>query len=69
MYNWNILENSEYCPNYESAIKYYGMYFDTNNPEYKKMAYDFTTNCLLTEYSSLNKENQNNILTIYSFIR
>lgn len=69
MYNWNIFENSEYCPNYESAMKYFEMYFNTNNQEYKRKSFEFTTTCLLSEFSALSKENQNNILTVYSYVR
>lgn len=69
MYNWNIFENSEYCPNYESAIKYYEMYLDSGNSEFRLKAFNTAAESILSEYSSLTKENQLELITIYNMVK
>ena len=64
MYNWNLFENSEICLNYDECMKYAEMWIDTNYDVYREKAYQFSIESLLSEFSSLSKENQKRLLKI-----
>ena len=69
MYNWNVFENSEYCPNYENALKYSEMYLDSSNSEYRQKAFNSAYESILSEYSSLTKEKQLELIAIYNMVK
>ena len=69
LYNWNVFENSAYCPNFETAVKYSEMYLDSGNQEYRLKAFYTAAESILSEYSSLTKENQLELLTIYNLVK
>lgn len=69
LYNWNVFENSEYHPIFDNVVKYSELYLDTTLSRFKEIALTAAVNCLLSEYSSLTKTEQRQLLDIHNMLK